>query len=112
VIQIRHKEPVEGHFLPGDLVQHRRYGYRGVVVAADASCRASEAWYGANQTQPAREQPWYHVLVHAAMHSTYAAEDSLLPDPSGEPVSHPLLGRFFSGFKDGRHVRNGSPFAP
>ncbi len=51
-------------FQPGDLVHHKRYGYRGVVVAVDPNCRADDAWYQANQTQPDRDQPWYHVFVH------------------------------------------------
>ena len=39
-------------FEVGTLVQHRRYGYRGVVVAVDDVCRADEAWYQKNQHSP------------------------------------------------------------
>ena len=52
------------HFDVGTLVRHRRYGYRGVIVAFDATCQASDQWYYSNQTQPSHDQPWYHVLVH------------------------------------------------
>jgi heat shock protein HspQ len=97
-------------FAPGDLVRHVRYGYRGVVVALDPVCRASEAWYRSNRTQPAREQPWYHVLVDGASHSTYAAQTSLDADPEPRPVEHPLVAAFFDGFAAGRHVRNGEPW--
>ena len=48
----------------GDTVRHRRYGYRGIIVERDLSCKASDDWYLGNRTQPEREQPWYHVLVH------------------------------------------------
>ena len=73
-------------FLPGTLVRHRRYGYRGVVVEYDPICRADKQWYRGNRTQPNRDQPWYHVLVHGSDTVTYAAEENLQPDESGEPV--------------------------
>lgn len=93
-------------FPPGQLVKHRRYGYRGVVVACDASCQADEAWYQRNQTQPDRNQPWYHVLVDGSSATTYAAGENLLPDDLGLPIRHPLLDHFFSKFEAGRYVRN------
>lgn len=100
----------EARFAPGDLVRHVRYGYRGVVVAWDDGCRASEAWYQANATQPARDQPWYHVLVHGSDAVTYAAQTSLRRDPEPEPVLHPLVARFFSAYSAGRYVRNTTPW--
>jgi len=97
-------------FEPGDCVVHRRYGYRGVVVAVDPRCLANEEWYQRNRTQPERNQAWYHVLVHDATHTTYAAEQSLLPDPDPAPVSHPLVNHFFSAYVGGKHVRNDRPW--
>jgi len=97
-------------FAPGDLVRHRRYGYRGVVVERDLSCAAPDAWYGSNQTQPERDQPWYHVLVHGTGQTTYAAQQNLEGDPSGGEIAHPLLPHYFSAFSDGRYVRNERPF--
>ena len=93
-------------FAKGQLVCHKRYGYRGVVVEFDVRCMADDQWYMKNQTQPIRDQPWYHVLVHGASTVTYPAQDNLLPDPSDEPVDHPLVDHFFSEFVDGRYVRN------
>ena len=111
MIMLRSELQKAPRFSPGDLVRHRRYNYRGVVVAYDPRCMASDAWYQANQTQPDRNQPWYHVLVHESDSVTYPAENSLAPDPSGEPVSHPLLEQFFSGFAKGRHQRNHLPWS-
>ncbi len=90
-------------FEVGHLVHHLRYEYRGVIFDRDACCRADEEWYERNQTQPPREQPWYHVLVHAAEHTTYVAESSLETDASGDPIAHPLLGRIFQSFVDGQY---------
>lgn len=97
-------------FRPGTLVRHRRYGYRGVVVAVDRTCRAPEEWRRSNRTRPRRDQPWYHVLVHGAHHSTYPAQSSLEADVAPEPIVHPWLSLFFEAFTDGRYVRNDRPW--
>lgn len=101
----------EGHVSPsllldvGQLVRHRRYQYRGVIVACDPRCAAGDTWYYANKTQPSREQPWYHVLVHESGGiSTYVAQSNLEADTSGEPVIHPRLSTYFKGFEDGRYI--------
>ena len=60
-------------------------------------------------TQPDRNQPWYHVLVHDATHMTYAAQTSLQADTSDDEVNHPLVQYFFS-FEDGSYVRNDQPW--
>ena len=92
-------------FSTGTIIRHRIYGYRGVVVAADPSCKAGDKWYFANKTQPDRNQPWYHVLVHnSGGISTYVAQSNLEDDASGEPIEHPRLGFYFSSFEQGRYL--------
>ena len=89
----------------GVVVKHKLYHYRGVIVACDMQCAAGDTWYQANKTQPSRDQPWYHVLVHdTGGLSTYVAQSNLEPDLSGEPINHPRLGSYFSEFKDGPYV--------
>lgn len=90
-------------FRVGHLVHHKRYGYRGVIVAADESCQASEEWYERNRTQPDREQPWYHVVVDGATHMTYVAESNLETDDGTAPVRNPMLARFGLHFYEGRY---------
>ena len=107
---IRANYETEPFFQPGDLIRHQRYGYRGVVVALDLSCQASEQWYRSNQTQPARNQPWYHVLVDRSLTTTYAAQTSLAPDESKIPIAHPLVATFFCDFVNGQYVRNSTPW--
>ena len=70
-------------FSLGDVVQHLRYGYRGVIVDFDPSCKAPDHWYQSNQTQPDRNQAWYHVLVDGNQQVTYVAESNLSYDQSG-----------------------------
>ena len=93
-------------FAIGAIITHRRYGYRGIIVARDAHCEADEQWYQSNQTQPNRRQPWYHVLVDQAQHHTYVAESNLrLPTDLG-PIVHPLMPMFFTRSEDGSYLRN------
>ncbi len=96
----------------GQIVRHKRYGYRGVIVDFDLECLADAQWYESNQTQPDRSQPCYHVLVHDTDGATYAAQENLQEDTSGSPIEHPVIAQFFSGFVDGRHIRNDQPWPP
>ncbi len=95
----------EFKFSVGQVVHHKRYDYRGVIVSADDSCEADDDWYDKNQTQPERDQPWYHVLVDRAQHTTYVAESNLEADESGNRIRHPLVPRFFKTFFKGRYWR-------
>jgi heat shock protein HspQ len=92
-------------FAPGQLVHHRRFDYRGVVADVDAEFSLDEAWYERNAvTRPPRDRPWYHVLVDGSDAVTYVAERNLERDASDAPVEHPLVGRFFTEFRDGAYV--------
>ena len=93
----------EGRFFPGQLVRHKRYGYRGVVGGRDSSCHADDGWYWGNRTQPDRDQPWYHILVHGGAHTTYVAEENLDPYDGAEQVMHPLTKELFASFGSGRY---------
>ena len=88
-------------------MHHVRYGYRGVVVGFDETCQADDAWY-TFQTQgkgykPAKQQPWYHVLVDGSTGQTYVAQQNLEPGDSRKPIEHPLVYQFFAEFHDGRY---------
>jgi heat shock protein HspQ len=97
-------------FSPGDCVAHARYGYHGIVVEVDQECKATDAWYYGNQTQPSRYQAWYHVLVHDSDQVTYVAQDNLTKDPTLLKVNHVLLSHFFTRDPKGRYIRNNNPW--
>lgn len=102
-------EPV-ALFKPANLIRHKLYGYRGIVVDVDSSCKATDSWYYGNQNQPSRHQPWFHVLVHDSDHVTYVAQDHLSHDQSRAGISHPLLSYFFVKNEQGHYVRNDTPW--
>jgi len=95
----------------GQLIHHRLFGYRGVIVDVDPVFQGSEAWYRQMaRSRPPKDRPWYHVLVHDANTRTYVAERNLECDTLREPVEHPEIGRHFGAFRDGayrsRHTTN------
>ena len=91
---------IEAQFHIGQLIHHRLFDYRGVIVDVDPVYQGSEEWYDQiASSRPPKDKPWYRVLVHQAEHETYVAERNLAPDDSGEPIRHPLLDEFFSGLE-------------
>ena len=90
----------------GQLVHHRLFDYRGVIVDVDPVFSLSEQWYEqVAKSRPPKDAPWYRVLVGGALHETYVAERNLEEDALGSPIEHPLLGDFFDAFESGHYVR-------
>jgi heat shock protein HspQ len=95
-------------FAVGQIIHHRKYDYRGVIIDVDAVFSGTEDWYEqVAVSRPPKDRPWYHVLVDGAEHMTYVAEQHLEADPSGHQISHPALGQFFDRFERGRYFRSG-----
>ena len=110
-----YSSPAEtARFEPGDVIHHKRFNYRGVIVDFDSTCRAPDDWYQANQTQPNRNQPWYHVLVDGEQQVTYVAQSNLTFDSLKEPVVHGMINLFFSGYDqtNRKYIRNDTPWNP
>ena len=86
----------------GQLVHHKLFDYRGVIVDVDPVFQGTDEWYEqVARSRPPKDEPWYRVLVHEAGHETYVAERNLAADLSPAPVTHPLVDEFFTGFSDG-----------
>jgi heat shock protein HspQ len=96
---------VQAKFSVGQLVHHRLFDYRGVVVDIDPQFQGTEDWYRqVARSRPPKDAPWYHVLVHEATHQTYVAERNLEPDAVSEPIDHPLVPQYFEVFRDGTYL--------
>ncbi|MBW2732117.1 MAG: heat shock protein HspQ [Deltaproteobacteria bacterium] len=108
----------ETRFEVGQLVLHRKFAYRGVIIETNLQFCDTEDWYetvsspsgkGAQSARqqsvwPPRDAPWYRVLVHGSDRETYVAERHLAAEERGKPIEHPLLGLFFDGFEGMRYV--------
>ena len=89
-------------FSVGQLVKHRNYNYRGVVLIVNETYKASEDWYKKFGKPCPRNKPWYHVLIEGSDSSNYVAECYLKPDDELTPIDHPLLKHFFK-FNKGKY---------
>ena len=92
-------------FQSGQVIHHKRLGYRGVVLTVDDEFLGVEG-HRDPCAKTARDKPWYHVLVDGSEDEAYVAERHLELDESQTPVDHPLLGVFFDELRSGRYVRN------
>lgn len=98
-------ETKTARFSVGELVHHRLFDYRGVVIDVDSEFNGSEEWYAKMaQTRPPKDQPWYRVLVDHSQHQTYVAQRNLGTEPDPSPIQHPLVGVFFREFRDGLYI--------
>jgi len=85
-------------FAIGQLIQHRLFEYRGVIIDVDPHFKGTSDWYDTvARSRPPKDTPWYHVLVDDAELRTYVAERNLGPDSSGQPINHPDIIDYFSG---------------
>ncbi len=89
----------------GQLIHHKRFDYRGVIIDVDPQFNGSDTWYErAARSRPPKDRPWYHVLVDGSDMQTYVAERNLEPDESDEPIRHPDVEVYFSDLADGSYI--------
>jgi heat shock protein HspQ len=89
----------QAKFQVGQIIHHQLFGYLGAVFDVDATFQGTEEWYRqVARSRPPRDEPWYHVLVDEAAHTTYVAEQNLAPAKVPQKIVHPLaeglLGEF------------------
>ena len=92
-------------FAVGQLIQHRMFDYRGVIVDVDPEFHGTEEWYETvARSRPPKDAPWYHVLVNGGEMQTYVAECNMEPDDSGAPISHPGVEFYFEGLGEEGYI--------
>ena len=103
-----HKDPV---FNIGDIVKHRIYPFRGVIVDVDPEFSNTEEWYQSipAEIRPSRNQPYYHLMAEntETFYTAYVSQQNLVDDGENGPLEHPDLDEIFSGMDKGKyHLRN------
>ena len=89
-------------FAPGQIVKHKQFGYKGLIFDVDAVFSQPPEWYEVMaKARPAKDAPWYHMLVDGETHTTYVAEGNLVEIEGADNIDHPLLELLFD------HGRNG-----
>lgn len=92
-------------FTIGQIVQHRLFKYRGVIIDVDPMYLGSKEWYEeVALSRPPKDQPWYHVLVDNETNTTYVAERNLKQTDDQDPINHPELNQYFETYNKGLYV--------
>jgi heat shock protein HspQ len=90
-------------FSIGQVVRHRVYPFRGVIIDVDPEFSNSEEWWQAipEEVRPRKDQPYYHLLAEndETSYMAYVSEQNLLIDVSGKPVNHPEVAEVFGEFR-------------
>ena len=95
----------------GDIVKHRIYPFRGVIVDVDPEFSNTEEWYQSipAEIRPSRQQPYYHLMAEntETFYTAYVSQQNLVRDGENGPLEHPDLEEIFSGMDHGKyHLRN------
>ena len=76
-------ESAKAKYCIGQLIQHKLFDYRGIILGVDLEFKSTDEWYEAvAKSSPPKNETWYHVLVHQKGHQTYVAEQNLQLDPA------------------------------
>ena len=101
-ITVRHAK-----FAIGDVVRHRLHSFRGVVFDVDPEFNHTEEWWLAipEDVRPVKEQPFYHLYAESeeSEYVAYVSEQNLLPDDTGEPLTHSELADAFDRDETGAY---------
>ena len=96
-------------FMIGQIVRHRQLPLRGVVFDIDAEFSNTEEWFESipAEARPPRDQPFYHLFTENmdVQYISYVSEQNLLPDTSGEPITHPQIDDIFERDRAGAYRR-------
>ena len=99
---------VSPKFNIGDIVKHKLYPFRGVIVDIDPSFSNTDEWYEAIpvELRPKKDQPFYHLLAENSetFYSAYVSQQNLLSDSESGPINHPEISDLFSDVNNGRYV--------
>ena len=99
------REPL---FNIGDIVKHKIYPFRGVIVDVDPEFSNTEDWYQSipAEIRPSKEQPYYHLMAENTdtFYSAYVSQQNLINDGKNGPVDHPDLDQIFNGIHKGKYL--------
>lgn len=89
----------------GEIVRHKRFGFRGVIFDVDPEYSNTEEWWNAIplDIRPERDQPFYHLLAEneEAEYVAYVSEQNLIYDDSDLPLRNPNISRMFDRSDNG-----------
>ncbi|WP_374764569.1 heat shock protein HspQ [Yunchengibacter salinarum] len=100
-------------FTIGQVVRHRYFPFRGVIVDVDPEFDNTEEWWQSipEDIRPVKEQPFYHLLAENedSTYEAYVSQQNLLADDSDEPVNHPDVPELFGHLAAGHYQLRAIP---
>ena len=106
------------YFKIGQLIHHKLFDYRGVILKVDDYFKLTDTWYdNIAKSKPPKNKPWYSILVHNQTHTTYVAERNLGTDDSEKEIIHPMVPIYFTTLINGVYSKtlnwnDGEPIIP
>lgn len=89
----------DAKFMLGEIVRHKVFPFRGVVIDVDPEYANTEEWWNAipADIRPERDQPFYHLLAEndETEYVAYVSEQNLVHDENEAPLRNPNIGRLF-----------------
>lgn len=94
-------------FSIGQIVHHRLFDYRGVIIDVDPVFSGTDEWYeNVAKSRPPKDIPWYHILVDEGDINTYVSEQNIEVDESIGDVDHPWVENYFQAFEGGVYKKS------
>ncbi|XP_041461938.1 uncharacterized protein LOC121413282 isoform X2 [Lytechinus variegatus] len=106
----RSPRPRHVRYRIGQVVRHKRMGYRGVIVGWDLTATAPAQWLKDNippDQQHFRHQPNYLLLVHSLDKQSFTTAyitQELLQGVQSIKVQHPQIDEYFEAFDGSRFL--------
>jgi len=95
----------QSHFYIGQIIHHKLFDYRGIIVDVDFKFSGTDDWYNdVAHSRPSKNQPWYKVLVDNATHETYVAEQNLDTSEELSTINNPFMGLYFDKSDDNTYT--------
>jgi ApaG protein len=95
-------------FRRGQVVEHIGEKFTAVIVDYDMYFMNDEELYHKDHKQPAKDRPWYYVLVDNTDTIGYLAEESLKASDDELEINHPLFNFFFEDILEKNIYRRSS----
>ncbi|XP_005090883.1 clp protease adapter protein ClpF, chloroplastic [Aplysia californica] len=108
--EVRSYRPTDVKFRVGQVVKHKIWGYRGVIIGWDAKAHAPEEWL--NKMHPPdktrwRDMPNYSILVdtrdRGTPQSTYVPQENIEVISNYE-IQHPFIWDYFDSFDGALYI--------
>ena len=88
----------------GQIIYHRNFDYRGVIIDIDYQYEGTDEWYAKHTVNfSSKQKPWYHILINDGDQVAYVAERNLEADIKQSPIRHPMINMMFLGYSSGKY---------